>query len=147
MLIFRNDARRPADLPYTHGDSFVLHSAFLMSEWHGGQVTHNWPNIFTHLVAACVADVLGAATYFQLIPHLSTVALLDDLMFELDHSHLSATIWICAFSVNQHSWICKNIHEDWSHTPVRAATSIIITLPGSKVGLEHLDMDRKFGNS
>ena len=77
-------------------------------------------NIFAHLVAANVADTLGEATYFQFIPRLSTVEHLDELMRDtLRHSHLSATIWICAFSVNQHSWICKNIHEGWSHTCVR----------------------------
>ena len=64
-------------------------------------VTHNGSNKFTHLVAACVADTLTAGTYTGVVSKLSTVSKLDALVDELTEHDLDATLWICAFAVNQ----------------------------------------------
>eukprot|EP00443_Scrippsiella_acuminata_P048499 CAMPEP_0115279672 /NCGR_PEP_ID=MMETSP0270-20121206/58384_1 /TAXON_ID=71861 /ORGANISM="Scrippsiella trochoidea, Strain CCMP3099" /LENGTH=714 /DNA_ID=CAMNT_0002696367 /DNA_START=159 /DNA_END=2303 /DNA_ORIENTATION=- len=70
-------------------------------------VTHCWSNLFRDLVAAVCADALGEAEYCRI-----------SFLLERDIQHvrqwlcqagkLSATYWICAFSVNQHCTICSS---------------------------------------
>ncbi|CAK8990477.1 unnamed protein product [Durusdinium trenchii] len=70
-------------------------------------VTHNWSNVFGHLVAAVLADALGKDTYAGVAAQLTSKKGLEQLKLHLDaEGKLDSTCWICAFSVNQHASIC-----------------------------------------
>jgi len=69
-------------------------------------VTHNWGNLFCHLIAAIVADALGSPFFFNIVSRLDG-RYLDALLAELEEQGVSErTYWVCAFSVNQHVSIC-----------------------------------------
>jgi len=72
-------------------------------------VTHNWGSCFTHLMACVIADALGEETYGHLLPLLAArnTAKLRSLLGAA--GKLSASYWICAFSVNQHMSICADV--------------------------------------
>jgi len=88
-------------------------------------VTHAWSNNFTHLVASVVANALRLPDYQDLVMRLSSPAELRALQAELYWKGLlDLSYWICAFSVNQHAGICRNLsncpcgHQIfWSSTP------------------------------
>merc|ERR1712232_564264 len=69
-------------------------------------VSHTWGNIFSHTVAACVADAMEEPCYFQLVPRLQTFDGVQGLMSELGSGRLVQTYWICAISINQHTVAC-----------------------------------------
>ncbi|CAK9094118.1 Uncharacterized protein SCF082_LOCUS44250 [Durusdinium trenchii] len=63
-------------------------------------VTHNWDNIFSHLVAAILADAFDVPSYGPFLMHL------DEKLPALRDELAKVSYWICAFTVNQHSSIC-----------------------------------------
>lgn len=68
-------------------------------------VTHNWGNLFRHLLAAVLSDALGEGEFF------AVACLLDGNMEYLEEllrskKALRRAYWICAFSVAQHVSIC-----------------------------------------
>lgn len=68
-------------------------------------ITHNWGNLFSHLVAAAVADALGERCYAETHQRLTEApdSVKDQLKAKNRHRRC---IWVCAFCVNQHSGIC-----------------------------------------
>lgn len=77
-------------------------------------VTHNWANLFAHLLAAVLADCLGEGSYGHRVEDLSSVEHRAVLRGRLQHK-LHRTYWICAFSVNQHAGICATPPPTDSH--------------------------------
>lgn len=74
-------------------------------------VTHTWSNLFSHLVAAVVADALGVPEYAAILPRLS-VGELGALRSELYwKGKLDDAYWICAFAVDQHASICDVVFD------------------------------------
>ena len=70
-------------------------------------VSHNWKNIFSHLVAALVADALGVDTYKDLLNRLEPDKV-HGLKNELEQlGILQIVYWACPFAVRQHRSICK----------------------------------------
>eukprot|EP00443_Scrippsiella_acuminata_P069088 CAMPEP_0115430330 /NCGR_PEP_ID=MMETSP0271-20121206/30989_1 /TAXON_ID=71861 /ORGANISM="Scrippsiella trochoidea, Strain CCMP3099" /LENGTH=729 /DNA_ID=CAMNT_0002855555 /DNA_START=52 /DNA_END=2239 /DNA_ORIENTATION=- len=69
-------------------------------------VTHDWRNLFLHLVAAVVANALGECEYSRVADTLvrSGVASLRRKLAKMGALHIH--YWICAFCVNQHANIC-----------------------------------------
>ena len=78
-------------------------------------VTHNWGNIFFHLIAAIVADALDQKTYQEAYNML--VAKKYDQLMEMLHVRgtLNVYYWVCAFCVNQHNGICHHAPPNDSH--------------------------------
>jgi hypothetical protein len=71
-------------------------------------VTHNWGNLFAHLITAVIADALQEATYDRIAQKLAMEAGPAELLAELESKGAGGhTYWICAFSVNQHVSICE----------------------------------------
>jgi len=69
-------------------------------------VTHTWSNLFSHLVAAVIADALELPDFdsvVQRLKHNELKALESELWWK---GKLDMTYWICAFCVNQHAGIC-----------------------------------------
>jgi len=84
-------------------------------------VTHNWDNLFAHLVAAVVAHALGERTFEEVRTMMGQPNGLEKLRRRaanhdtLDMARRIPTrynlrsvevLWICAFSINQHASIC-----------------------------------------
>jgi len=69
-------------------------------------VTHTWSGLFLELVAAAVAEGLGAETYGAIAATLASPGGSDILRSQLDPNMLHLRLWICAFCVNQHGGIC-----------------------------------------
>jgi len=69
-------------------------------------VTHDWRNLFLHLVAAVVADALGLDEYEATAVSLASggVTALELRLQETGTLH--QLYWICAFCLNQHASIC-----------------------------------------
>ena len=72
-------------------------------------VTHNWGNLFRHLVAAVLSDALQEGEFF------AVACLLDSNMEYLEEllrskAALRRAYWICSFSVAQHVSICDAVH-------------------------------------
>lgn len=112
MPHFRSDVHTTADvvrgaiIPMTAPDgcayaSLVAEGAPLRPQ---NMVTHNWSNLFAHLVAAVIADALQLSD-FALVSYLlqNDITTLEKLFNPED---LEKTYWICAFSVNQHISVC-----------------------------------------
>ncbi|CAE8665054.1 unnamed protein product [Polarella glacialis] len=107
-----NDVVRKAVIPLSRmGDGGLA----LATVWNAGQVkqaqrmvTHNWDNIFLHLVAAIIVDGIGEDnTYEAVASQLLVDGGLADLRQKLCNSgSLTSTYWVCAFCVNQHASIC-----------------------------------------
>lgn len=75
-------------------------------------VTHNWENLFVHLVAAVVANALGDSEYAGIAHELEQCN--SDSVIELkrrlrEKGALHIRYWICAFCVNQHASICDKL--------------------------------------
>lgn len=69
-------------------------------------VTHTWRSLFSHLVAAIVADALHVPMYEHILKRL-VPGELNSLISELYwKGKLSSTYWVCAFSINQHASVC-----------------------------------------
>jgi len=107
-----NDVVRQAIIPLSRSPSGG--GCALASVWNREEpvfpvrmVTHNWSNIFLHLVAAVVAEGLGIDMYCDLAEMLASLEGLTDIMARLESKgSLDMSFWICAFSVNQHASIC-----------------------------------------
>ncbi|CAE7250019.1 unnamed protein product [Symbiodinium sp. CCMP2592] len=86
-------------------------------------ITHNWDNLFSHLVAATVAAALGHCTFEKVLRVMENprgIQALKNRCLEAKCSDLR--IWICAFSINQHASICGGFGpEPPAHTPEHAA--------------------------
>eukprot|EP00439_Symbiodinium_sp_Y106_P025334 s2529_g3.t1 len=86
-------------------------------------ITHNWDNLFSHLVAATVAAALGHCTFEKVLRVMENprgIQALKNRCLEAKCSDLR--IWICAFSINQHASICGGFGpEPPAHTPEYAA--------------------------
>ncbi|CAE7245713.1 Synaptotagmin-4 [Symbiodinium microadriaticum] len=69
-------------------------------------VTHSWRNIFSHLIAAIVADALDVEKYDEIAKLLVNrkFSTLSDALRR--KNSLDVRYWVCAFSVNQHAGIC-----------------------------------------
>lgn len=81
-------------------------------------VTHTWSNKFCHSVAACVAEALGVAYFFHIIPRLRTIERVRALIEELKNKKgklLDLSFWFCALSVNQHAVGCTRCGCDCNH--------------------------------
>eukprot|EP00438_Fugacium_kawagutii_P000695 Skav220036 [mRNA] locus=scaffold2981:205616:206499:+ [translate_table: standard] len=66
-------------------------------------VTHNWSNLFLHLVAGILADALGHEYYAGIAEKLQTKGGTEEL-----REVSSLAYWVCAFSINQHACICHS---------------------------------------
>jgi len=72
-------------------------------------VTHDWRNLFLHLVAAVVADALGRDEYNGVAGRLASEEGLGKLRLRLKSAGtLQKRYWICSFCINQHSSICSS---------------------------------------
>jgi len=70
-------------------------------------VTHDWRNLFVHLVAAVLADALGKDEYGIVARDLRSEEGIEQLKLELQLDGCQEIrYWICAFCVNQHKGIC-----------------------------------------
>lgn len=84
-------------------------------------ITHTWSNVFTHTVAAAVADALEIPYYYHLLHRLRTLEDVRALMKQLEtrrrmitlgggkqseDSVLMRTYWLCAMSIDQHKVAC-----------------------------------------
>jgi len=78
-------------------------------------ITHNWGNLFTDLVAVTVADALGEFSYGNVASLLRHNPEQIDKWLEAS-GQSQATVWICAFSVNQHLGICDTNMNDGRDT-------------------------------
>ena len=75
-------------------------------------VTHNWANLFEHLMAAIISDALNEPS-FAVVAKLmqSDLTVLEKMITQLGKRNTA--YWVCAFSVNQHSNICRaNMGQD-----------------------------------
>ncbi|CAE7032507.1 Gstt1 [Symbiodinium natans] len=110
-----NDVVRQAIIPLTRqGEG----GRAMSSIWAKGfdmpaqcMVTHNWSNLFLHLVAAIIADSLGERYYADIAASLAAggeaMQLLESKLLERPEC-AGKTYWVCAFAVNQHACICDN---------------------------------------
>lgn len=72
-------------------------------------VTHNWSNLFLHLVAGILADALGKEYYAGIAEKLLTKHGIRELEASIQEQDVSClTYWVCAFSINQHGCICNS---------------------------------------
>jgi len=78
-------------------------------------VTHNWGNVFAHLLAAVVADGLGVRRWGDVAARLSAPSWEERrrevraLQAELSKAGtLWQRYWVCTFCVNQHASICHS---------------------------------------
>jgi len=106
-----NDVVRGAIVPLSRrGDRGQAYTAFLTPSsavtMPSRMVTHDWQNIFVHLVAAVVADALDLNEYHD-IAKMLTHGMHADLRLRLEEARaMQQRYWICAFCVNQHTSIC-----------------------------------------
>uniref|UniRef100_A0A7S2QB07 Uncharacterized protein n=1 Tax=Zooxanthella nutricula TaxID=1333877 RepID=A0A7S2QB07_9DINO len=106
-----NDVVRAAIVPASRGRSGgVAYTALLEAPCEETRpsclVTHDWRNLFVHLVAAVVADALGMQEYNDVASMLIR-GRADALARRLkENAKMDMRYWICAFCVNQHSSIC-----------------------------------------
>eukprot|EP00930_Biecheleria_cincta_P016710 TRINITY_DN13489_c0_g1_i3.p1 TRINITY_DN13489_c0_g1~~TRINITY_DN13489_c0_g1_i3.p1 ORF type:complete len:400 (+),score=50.64 TRINITY_DN13489_c0_g1_i3:72-1271(+) len=109
-----NDVVRQAIVPLSRDTTSSRGGSALATMWNQGcplyperMVTHNWTNLFLHLVAAVVAEGLGTDTFGELADALATREGLAGIIDQLESKRaLDLTFWICAFSINQHASIC-----------------------------------------
>mmetsp|Transcript_50820 Transcript_50820/g.91329 ORF Transcript_50820/g.91329 Transcript_50820/m.91329 type:complete len:353 (+) Transcript_50820:100-1158(+) len=75
----------------------------------GVLVTHHWSNVFSHTVAAIVADALGFKTYCSVLEHMYTEQNVESCRkLILEKGVGDNTYWLCALSVDQHCTICDS---------------------------------------
>lgn len=124
-----NDVVRHAIIPLSRfSEEEGAGGAALATVWNSGQpafaekmVTHQWGNIFVHLIAAVVADALGHFTYdkeVQLLKDSDGIDKVKDALHK--HDALDTLYWICAFSINQHASICAS-HGPEPEEPLQRA--------------------------
>jgi hypothetical protein len=112
-----SDVVRQAIIPASARHNFEHPCALAKAMMHGvpclpeKMVTHNWGNLFSHLVAAIVADALGMPFFAggerNVLAELSNPFGLLVLREELAlRGKLQSTYWVCSFSVDQHKTIC-----------------------------------------
>jgi len=70
-------------------------------------VTHNWSNLFLHLLAGILADALDEPYYEKVAAKLLTETGLEELEAAIADVEKTA-YWVCAFSINQHACICDS---------------------------------------
>ncbi|CAE8618650.1 unnamed protein product [Polarella glacialis] len=88
-------------------------------------VTHNWSNIFSHLIAAVLADCMNCQTFEKSLAMLLEPKGLEELRKRLANK-LHNRYWICIFSVNQHAGICATPPEADSHgMPIQPCTCLL----------------------
>jgi hypothetical protein len=106
-----NDVVRSCIIPASAGSS--LGDCALATVINGGErvlpqmmVSHHWANIFTHTIAAVVADAFDVSTYAEIAGVLARgeALALKARLEELGRA--KRTYWLCAVSVNQHCSIC-----------------------------------------
>jgi hypothetical protein len=96
-------------------------------------ISHTWGNVFTHTIAACVADALGDKCYFHLVPRLQEFEGVRALIHELGHERLMMTYWICALPINQHTVACDKCEPvEWQCTA--CGVGKITSGPQSEIG-------------
>lgn len=72
-------------------------------------VTHNWSNLFWHLVAGILADALGKEYYSGIAEKLLTKRGIRELEASIQEQDVAGlTYWVCAFSINQRACICNS---------------------------------------
>eukprot|EP00434_Breviolum_minutum_P033009 symbB.v1.2.029201.t1/scaffold3171.1/size96351/1 len=111
-----NDVVRLAIIPLSQDPSTGEGHA-LASLWSEGlpiraqsMVTHNWSNLFHHLMAGIFADALDQEYYAgvaEMLLHAAGCEQLDNAVQAKNCGEKS--YWVCAFSVNQHACICDNV--------------------------------------
>lgn len=129
----------------------------LSSIWSQGQpipamcmVTHNWSNLFIHLVAGIFADALREDYYKDITEKLLEPDGRARLQSAIDEKGLaSSTYWVCAFSINQHALICNSFgpappqdtpeFEEWN-------TKRVDTVTGQQFPLCHCRERKIFNN-
>jgi len=106
-----NDIARSAVIPLSYKTDGGVAYASLLDDSGSHRmpdcmVTHDWQNLFVHLVAAIVADALGLNEYHTVADRL-VAGQLTSLRRNLDFADATGNrYWICAFCVNQHASIC-----------------------------------------
>eukprot|EP00928_Gymnodinium_smaydae_P087743 TRINITY_DN71969_c0_g1_i1.p1 TRINITY_DN71969_c0_g1~~TRINITY_DN71969_c0_g1_i1.p1 ORF type:complete len:471 (-),score=40.87 TRINITY_DN71969_c0_g1_i1:417-1700(-) len=74
-------------------------------------VTHHWNNLFSHTIAAIVADALDRPTYCSVLDQLETPERVDLLRRRLQELGAGENVyWFCPVSVDQHCTICGFAH-------------------------------------
>mmetsp|Transcript_6578 Transcript_6578/g.20151 ORF Transcript_6578/g.20151 Transcript_6578/m.20151 type:complete len:851 (+) Transcript_6578:434-2986(+) len=108
-----NDIVRAAIIPLSHraGRGWALANLSERSDAGGllpeRMVTHDWRNLFLHLVAAILADALGKDEYGAIASKLCLDGGPEVVRKNLEDSGaMHRRYWICAFCVNQHLGIC-----------------------------------------
>ncbi|CAK9030499.1 unnamed protein product [Durusdinium trenchii] len=73
-------------------------------------ISHNWGNLFAHLMAAVFADAAGKPSFSAILSWLQLGAKGLDMIEALieDAGQLDSTRWLCIFAVNQHISICDS---------------------------------------
>eukprot|EP00405_Crypthecodinium_cohnii_P050651 CAMPEP_0206599430 /NCGR_PEP_ID=MMETSP0325_2-20121206/45181_1 /ASSEMBLY_ACC=CAM_ASM_000347 /TAXON_ID=2866 /ORGANISM="Crypthecodinium cohnii, Strain Seligo" /LENGTH=643 /DNA_ID=CAMNT_0054110513 /DNA_START=39 /DNA_END=1968 /DNA_ORIENTATION=- len=100
-------------------------------------VTHDWRNLFSHLVAVVVADALGKDEYAPIARKLLSGSRgVRELQWQLEQSGKACIrYWICAFCVNQHTGICNSLASTSAdpHSPesLRAKANVVDTVTGA----------------
>jgi len=113
-----NDVVRQAIIPQSSSQQSALATIMMDGKPTRPQkmVTHNWGNLFRDLVAAILADALGEDEFSMVSKSLDSDV--DHLRSLLERDgQLSATYWVCAFSINQHCGICGTV-PDGAKDPV-----------------------------
>jgi len=108
-----NDIVRAAIIPLSHRAGRGWAFANLPERSDAGgllperMVTHDWRNLFLHLVAAILADALGKDEYGAIASKLCLEGGPEVVRQQLEETGAThRRYWICAFCVNQHLGIC-----------------------------------------
>uniref|UniRef100_A0A7S1WVU9 Uncharacterized protein n=1 Tax=Alexandrium catenella TaxID=2925 RepID=A0A7S1WVU9_ALECA len=113
-----NDVVRQAVIPLSHkpgepsGSAYA--SAFCPREGRPMpqiMVTHTWTGLFLDLVAAAVGDALGEDEYGGTAALLASGGGTELRGILLQRGMFQRSLWICAFTVNQHACICGGFGE------------------------------------
>lgn len=75
-------------------------------------VTHAWSNVFTHLVAAIVADACGENIYEDVAAELAAGMVQQVRARLLEAGSIHRVYWVCCFCINQHSSICSGFGSE-----------------------------------
>lgn len=113
------DVVRCAIIPATRGDSQDHPSCALATKLNAGErrapnkmITHHWANLWTHTIAAVVADAFDCPTYGHIAEELKSKDSTRAWMRRAHEGGLDeVTYWLCPFSVNQHQSICAGFAE------------------------------------
>merc|ERR1712159_514670 len=75
-------------------------------------VTHHWGHLFSHLIAAVVADALDATLYSHILERMRPGRIRELMLQVQEHGTWGSTYWISAFCVNHHRSICGSFVPD-----------------------------------